>query len=119
MTFFSTIFCWPCAVHSYSYLPKKDDDTAKIQAEAWIRVNPVNAEYIRQLNSPEKLNAYGKKVIQGLRTFPINSSNEDLVMDYLRTICKADNCMQSYLREHVSDLRGDHNSIKRVKEAVI
>jgi hypothetical protein len=104
---------------SYRPLPKKDDDSGIQRAEAWMKANPIEASTLKRYGmTSQQVNDYGRKIIQGLNVIQVDSSNEELVKNYLIKVCEKNYDIRQYLLDHFNQIKADRAIIKALGEKV-
>jgi hypothetical protein len=104
---------------SYRPLPKKDDDSGIQRAEAWMKANPIEKSTLNRYHmSRQQIDAYGRKIIQGLKFIHVDSSNEGIIKTYLTQVCEINTHVRRYLFEHLTEIQADKSIVKGLQEIV-
>ena len=98
----------------YQLLTKKNDDMGREEAEAWIRNNPLDLAITECRSHYFEIDTCARKVINDLKTFPIVSSNLDLVKKHLFELAKQHPLLKQYLIDRLSKCKTDLKADRRV-----
>jgi hypothetical protein len=93
---------------SYHPLPKKSDDSGIMRAEAWMKANPIEEGTLKRYGmTSQQVDAHGRKIILGLNVIHVDSSNEELVKNYLIKVCEKNYEIRRFLLDHLTEIRAD------------